>query len=143
MYKYNAEKHCIVEQATMDMGKYGFADEQFVTDLVHANNPKSYPVQGEVKWLDGQEVEEGKDFELKPFVSGCECGEGNYFNPYSDNTDCWNCTKTYYNNKAAYPLQQAESEDELWQALLDELFYNKYYNYLPVLKSKFNITRKQ
>lgn len=92
----------------------------------HIASLRRYPCAPECKWNDGQELEEGKDFELKiEKDNGCpECGCMEYIQEnlvgkgYRMCKDCgqeWWTDIQYHihKNKAAYPLTKEESQDEL------------------------------
>jgi hypothetical protein len=112
MYKYNAAKHAVVEQATMEepvlhkdaLSSYNIKMSEYQQ---HLSSLKSYPVQGSVDWKDGQEVEEGKDFEIKDINASIDASE-------------WALKKFPGPEYAAYPLQQVESEDD-YDRYIEEL----------------------
>ena len=143
-YKYNAAKHAVEEQATMlhphDWLKATGSDAEYSNYCEQYANSKaslkSYPVQGSVKWVDGQDIPESW-FEIK------ECPE--YLKSIR------------IIDAVAYPLQQAE-EDELWNEVVAKSAAANIMGVSPsrpdaintwkkdiskYLKQHFTITRKQ
>src|ERR1700749_3202424 len=58
-------------------------------------------------WPTGDLIE-GKDFEIKNWAVSCKCG--NYFNPYLDGADCWNCLTSVCKERAV-PLPSSQSQE--------------------------------
>lgn len=125
---YIKAQHCFQEQSLIekpiatDADLKAFLIDDFyhrVTEYeMHILTLRMIPCRPGDIWQEGVVYEEGKDYSVGRKVESCECG--NYFYPYSDNGDCWNCNKTNYTDvvipKIAEPIAPPpQSEGELWK----------------------------